>query len=154
MAFKGPDTKTVDLGGKTMMPGLIDPHSHVTLTAALLWGANISPPPVGTVASHADLKRILREYMQARQLQPGNWIFGMGYDDTLMTEQRHPDRDVLDDVSVENPIILLHISGHMLAANSMALKLAGVDETTQNPESDGRVPMNPTVYLKRRPICS
>jgi predicted amidohydrolase YtcJ len=134
MACKGPNTKTIDLRGKTMMPGLIDPHSHVTLTAAKLWGANISPPPVGTVASHADLKRILREYMQARQLQPGNWIFGMGYDDTSMTEQRHPDRDVLDDVSVENPIILLHISGHMLAANSMALKLAGVDEATENPE--------------------
>jgi predicted amidohydrolase YtcJ len=134
MAFKGPGTKIIDLDGKTMMPGLIDPHSHVTLTAAKLWGANISPPPVGTVASHADLKRILREYMQARQVQPGDWIFGMGYDDTSMTEQRHPDRDVLDEVSVENPIILLHISGHMMAANSMALKLAGIDDSAENPE--------------------
>ena len=132
--FKGPGTKTVDLDGKTMMPGLIDPHSHVTLTAAKLWGANISPPPVGTVTSYDALKRILREYMQARQVKPGEWIYGMGYDDTSMAEQRHPDRKLLDEVSAENPIIISHISGHVMAANSTALKLAGIDATTENPE--------------------
>jgi len=133
-AFKGSATKMVDLCGKTMLPGLIDPHSHVDLTAAKLWGANASPPPVGTVASHAGLQQVLRDYMAKRQIQPGDWIFGMGYDDTSMTEQRHPDRDLLDEVSTENPILLAHISGHVMAVNSMALEQAGIDASTENPE--------------------
>jgi predicted amidohydrolase YtcJ len=134
MTFKGANTKEIDLCGRTMLPGLIDPHSHVTLTAAKLWGANISPPPIGSVTSHSELKRVLFDYLQERKIKPGDWIYGMGYDDTSMAEQRHPDRALLDEVSKENPIILSHISGHVLAANSLALKLAGIDHTVQNPE--------------------
>lgn len=134
MAFKGAMTKEIDIGGKTMLPGLIDPHSHVTLTAAKLWGANISPPPIGGVSSHSELKRVLLDYMHEKKTKAGDWIYGMGYDDTSMDEQRHPDKAFLDEVSQKNPIILSHISGHVLAANSLALKLAGIDHTVQNPE--------------------
>ena len=132
--FKGAGTKMVDLNGKTVLPGLIDPHSHVAITAAKLWGANASPPPVGTVTSHDDLKQVLREYIAERNIQPGDWVFGMGYDDTNMSEQRHPDRDLLDEVSTENPIIIAHISGHVMAVNSKVLEVAGIDTSTENPE--------------------
>lgn len=134
IALAGAGTESIDLQGKTMLPGLIDPHSHVAITAAKLWGANASPPPVGTVASHDDLKQVLKEYMAERNIQPGDWVFGMGYDDTTMSEQRHPDRDLLDEVSTDNPIIIAHISGHVMAANSQALDVAGIDTSTENPE--------------------
>jgi predicted amidohydrolase YtcJ len=134
MTFKGAKTREIDLCGRTMLPGLIDPHSHVTLTAAKLWGANISPPPIGSVASHNELKRVLLDYMLERKTKAGDWIYGMGYDDTSMDEKRHPDRALLDEVSKENPIILSHISGHVLAANSLALELAGIDHAIENPE--------------------
>lgn len=134
MAFKGPETEIIDLGGKTMMPGLIDAHSHVAGAAAKLYGANISAPPVGPAASLGDLKEILVKYIKDNNIQPGGWVFGMGYDDTAMKEKRHPDRDFLDEVSSENPIFLAHASGHLVAANSLTLKLAGIDETTEDPE--------------------
>ena len=55
--------------------------------------------------------------------EPGEWIFGLGYDDTLLAESRHPLKEELDAVSTSHPIFILHISGHMGVANSLALKL-------------------------------
>src|SRR5437867_2369382 len=62
----------------------------------------------------------------------------MGYDDTDMEERRHPDRDDLDAVSRAHPAVALHISAHLLAANSRALELAGISGATPDPEG-GRI---------------
>jgi predicted amidohydrolase YtcJ len=133
MQWRGELTELIDLNGKAVLPGFVEPHSHLSFMGVKLNVANLSPPPMGPVRSLADLKRVLLEYKESSNLLPGEWIIGMGYDDTAMVEKRHPTRDDLDEISSENPIFLLHISAHLAAVNSSALKLAGIDETTDDP---------------------
>ncbi len=142
MGLKGDQTTVVDLKGKTLMPGFIDPHSHVTLQSAKFSTVNLDPVPIGDVKSIADIQRKLKEYIDKNKPAPGKWIFGWGYDDTNLKEMRHPNRDDLDAVSKTNPIFLIHISCHLGAANSLALKDAGVSASTPDPEG-GRYQRKP-----------
>jgi len=134
MTLRGPETVVDDLKGRTLMPGFIDAHGHVEGTAAKLASANLSPRPIGSVANMADLKRELRDQIERKGIRPGEWVVGIGYDDTGMEEGRHPDRDDLDDVSRDHPIFAVHVSHHLAAANSMALERAGVTAATPDPE--------------------
>lgn len=134
MRWRGMGTKLTDLGGKTTLPGFVEPHSHLSLVGVKLKVANLSPPPIGSVGSLADLKQALRDYRESKDLMPGDWIIGMGYDDTAIAEKRHPTRQHLDEVSSDNPVFCLHISAHLAAVNSKALEIAGVDENTPDPE--------------------
>jgi hypothetical protein len=109
LALKGPNTKLIDLGGKTLMPGFIDPHSHVAMQSAKFATANLDPKPIGEAGSIADIQRIMRDWIEQKQIKPGRWVIGWGYDDTGIEEQRHPNRDDLDAVSTEHPIVLVHI---------------------------------------------
>jgi len=138
MSLSGPRTVVTDLGGRLLLPGFIDAHGHLGLTAQQLASANLSPQPIGPVACIDDLQREMREHVGRRQLRPGDWVVGMGYDDTNMEEGRHPDRDDLDAVSREHPVAALHISAHLLTANTRALELAGIVATTADPEG-GRI---------------
>jgi predicted amidohydrolase YtcJ len=133
MATKGTDTKTIDLGGKTLMPGFFDPHSHVVMQSAKFATANLDPKPIGEAGSIADIQRILREWMERTKVPPGKWVIGWGYDDTGIAEQRHPNRDDLDAVSTEHPILLVHISGHLMTGNSRMLAEVGITADTPDP---------------------
>jgi predicted amidohydrolase YtcJ len=88
----------------------------------------------------ADVLAALRE--QAAKTPTGKWVSGFGYDDTALSEHRHPTRQELDSISTEHPVVAMHISGHMLVANSMALARAGIDANTPDPEGGviGREP--------------
>ena len=70
------------------------------------------------------------------------WIQGVNYDDTLLAEMRHPTKEDLDQVSGDHPVFIKHISGHVAAANSKALELAGIDASTPDP-SGGRIVRDP-----------
>jgi predicted amidohydrolase YtcJ len=78
--------------------------------------------------SIAELQRLLGE--RAERTAPGQWVFGRGYDQTLLAENRHPTRHDLDAVSTEHPIVIWHISYHGLVASSAALRLGGLDRNT------------------------
>ncbi len=134
MSRKADDTKLIDLGGKSLMPGFIDPHSHIALQSVKFTCANLDPKPIGKVGSITDLQRALREHMDEKQLKPGQWVIGWGYDDTGLKEQRHPMREDLDAVSSDHPIALMHISCHLMAGNSMMLKEVGITKDTKDPE--------------------
>jgi predicted amidohydrolase YtcJ len=134
LVLKGPDTKLVDLQGKCMMPGFIDPHSHVIQQSLKFSVVNLDPHPIGDVRSIADIQRKLKERIKERQPEPGQWVFGWGYDDTGVEEKRHPTRDDLDAVSTEHPIVLMHISSHLMTSNSKALEVCGITSETQDPE--------------------
>ncbi len=147
MARKGANTQLVNLEGKCLMPGFFDPHSHVDLQSVKLSVANLDPKPIGKAGSIADIQRILREWIEQNKLKAGQWVIGWGYDDTGIEEQRHPNRDDLDQVSTEHPILLMHISSHLMTGNSKMLEEIGVDANTANPEggviqrkSDGKEP--------------
>ena len=132
-ATKGTDTKIIDLGGKTLMPGFFDPHSHMVLQSAKFATANLDPKPIGEAGSIADIQRILRDWIEQKKVPPGKWVIGWGYDDTGIAEQRHPTRDDLDAVSTEHPILLIHISSHLMTGNSKMLAEAGIAADTPNP---------------------
>ena len=135
---KGSKTKVVDLGGRCLMPGFIDPHSHVVLQSAKFTTCNLDPKPIGVIGSMADIQSALKDWIRDEKIAPGQWVFGWGYDDTGIEEMRHPFKEDLDAVSTEHPIMLLHISAHLMATNSKALEIAGVDASTPDPEG-GRI---------------
>lgn len=133
----GQNTKTIDLEGKVMIPGLIDAHSHFP-TSGLddLVYANLNSPPVGTIETIENIVEVLK--LSLKDTADGEWILGRGYDQTLIKEQRHPSRLDLDKVSVKHPIVITHTSGHLVVANSAALKLAGITKETPDP-SGGKI---------------
>ncbi len=138
MAFRGPDTTVVNLRGRCLMPGFIDPHSHVVLQSAKFATVNLDPRPIGQAGSIADIQRLLREHIEQKKPGPGKWVIGWGYDDTGIAEMRHPVREDLDAVSTEHPILLIHISNHLCTGNSLLLEEIGVSADTPDPEG-GRI---------------
>jgi len=134
MACSGETTRTVDLKGRCLMPGFIDPHSHVVLQSAKFATVNLDPRPIGEVSSIADIQRLLREHIEKNNLAPGKWVIGWGYDDTGIEDMRHPTREDLDAVSTDHPILLVHISCHLCTGNSLLMQEIGVSEDTPDPE--------------------
>lgn len=131
--YQGEKTTMQDLHGKTLIPGFIDAHSHITMGADAINQANLNPAPVGNVSTIADIIEELKELKNKLNSKEDEWLVGSGYDQDFLKEKRHPTRDDLDAQFPSNPVILLHTSGHMLVANSMALKLAGIDAKTKDP---------------------
>ncbi|MAD62645.1 amidohydrolase [Haliea sp.] len=140
MALVDDRTEVIDLAGRTLMPGFIDAHGHFPGSALNTVSVDLNSPPIGTMETIEDLLAALRA--RAAQLPAGEWVTGFGYDDTLLAEGRHPTREELDAVAPEHPVALLHISGHMVVANSRALEAVGIDAETPDPEGGviGRTP--------------
>ncbi|MBP7828804.1 MAG: amidohydrolase [Kiritimatiellae bacterium] len=133
LKFRGEGTRMVDLDGRTLLPGFIDPHSHVAAYETG-WGLPVlNPPPVGDVTCIADLVAKLKAYVVEKQLPGGALVLGNGYDDGLLAEKRHPTRADLDRVSTNHPVLIVHASGHLLVANSLALQKVGITKDTPDP---------------------
>ncbi len=128
----GPRTKIVDLGGKTLVPGLIEPHSHFILYGPIaLIRVDLSSPPVGQIKNMKELVEALSK--RASVTAKGGWVSGFGYDDTTLEENRHPTRYDLDKASADHPVFISHISGHFVSLNSKALLMAGINKDTPQP---------------------
>lgn len=133
LQLRGPNTEVIDLQGKTLAPGFIDPHSHFPMSGVQsLYRVVLNSPPVGTIRCVADMIARLKE--KAATVPKGEWIIGVNYDDTLIAEKRHLTKAELDEVSSEHPIILAHLSVHIGVANSAALKLMNITPDTPVPE--------------------
>ncbi|MPY78267.1 MAG: amidohydrolase family protein, partial [Actinophytocola sp.] len=128
-ALAGERTEWCDLAGRTALPGFIETHNHpyffgLTLAAAVDAGS----PPNDAIADIVE-----RVAEAARAAEPGEWIVGYRYDDTLLADCRHPTRHDLDPVSGDHPVLLVHVSGHFVTANTRALRAAGIGPGTQDP---------------------
>ncbi len=121
-----------DLNGKTLIPGLIDAHGHITYAAQTVVDVNLSSPPVGEAQRIDDVVQLLAARKDQQPEAP--WIFGWGYDDSLLEERRHPTRDDLDKVAADIPIAIRHVSGHLTVCNSRCLELAGISAQTEDPK--------------------
>ncbi len=130
-ALAGPDTRVVELGGRCVVPGFVDAHSHVSLGAGIRRMADLTAPPIGAVGNVEAAVAALRSH--AAGLPADAWVVGFGYDDTLLAEGRHLDRADLDRVATDRPVLAIHVSGHLYAANGAALALAGIDRDTPDP---------------------
>jgi predicted amidohydrolase YtcJ len=148
LQHRGGDTQWIDLDGKTLLPGFVDAHSHLSGVAIQAISANLLPAPDGPVNDIAALQKTLRDYMaNSPVVAEHKVVIGFNYDDSQLDELRHPTRHDLDAVSTEMPIVVLHQSGHMGAYNSRALELVGIGPESPDPagglierEADGKTP--------------
>ncbi|MGE0038842.1 MAG: amidohydrolase [Xanthobacteraceae bacterium] len=140
---------TIDLKGKALLPGFVDPHGHVVMVGLQALAANLLPAPDGEGNGIPALQRILRDWItkNGKIIERYGVIVGFGYDDSQLTEQRHPTRADLDAVSTDIPILIVHQSGHLGVLNSKALEEVGLTKATSNPlggafrrEADGATP--------------
>ncbi|HEY8922438.1 MAG TPA: amidohydrolase [Candidatus Limnocylindria bacterium] len=120
---------TIDLGGRTMVPGFIDAHNHMACTAETFFAVDASPRSVSSIA---ELVAAVAE--AAARTPEGAWIRGFGMDWTRFAEGRRPTRWDLDEAGSEHPLVILHVSGHYALVNSRALADAGLSETAADPE--------------------
>ena len=124
--FRAEARRVIDLGGRTLLPGLNYSHMH-------LWGVGnreLSFNLEGT-RGLADLRERLRARLASAG--PKKWIVGRGWIETHWAPAVFPTARDLDDLSPDNPVVLKRADGHALVANSVALRLARVDRTTPNP---------------------
>jgi predicted amidohydrolase YtcJ len=136
MKLKGSKTRLVDLAGKTLLPGFIDPHGHVFNTGIQAVSANLLPRPDGSVNDIAELQATLKTWVASNATITGKyqWIIGFGYDDAQLKEQRHPTREDLDQVSRDLPVVIVHQSGHLGVMNSKALELVKITASSTDPK--------------------
>ncbi len=123
----GSATRKIDIGGKTILPGFIDAHSH----------------PASAGLSHlrkvdCDLRSIqaIQDAIgeKAKNTPPGEWVRGFKYDDTKTAEGRYINRYDLDEVTTDHPVIIVHRGGHTAYVNSKALELGGITKDSPDPE--------------------
>lgn len=133
--LQGDSTKMNDLKGKTMTPGFFDGHCHFAGFGAQAVGANLLASPDGNANSVDDIVKELKDwYAKNGTDKTKGWIFGMGYDDAVLKEQRHPTKEDLDKVSTEVPVVIVHISGHFCVMNSKGLELSKITSQSRDPE--------------------
>jgi len=126
---RGPDTQLVDLQGKTMMPGLIEPHTHPIISALLYDWIDVS----GFTNSNGE-EVIGRLRKAAAATKPGQWIAAFGYDPILVRDLKSLDADMLDGIASENPIFVMIQSMHTVYVNHKAFEVAGITGETPQPE--------------------
>lgn len=129
------DYTKADLQGKTLVPGFIDGHAHFAGFGAQAVGANLLASPDGKCNTINDIVQTLKEwYTENDTTKSQGWIFGMGFDDAVLSEKRFPTKEDLDKVSTTVPIVIIHISGHFCVMNSKGLELSKITAASKNPE--------------------
>jgi hypothetical protein len=136
MQLQGEETTLFELAGRAMLPGFVDSHGHVVLGGLQALAANLLAPPDGDVTDIPGLVETLKAWAEANAdtVASVNLIIGFGYDQSQLSERRHPTRDELDGVSTEMPIVIVHQSGHFGVANSRALEVVGFTAETPDPK--------------------
>ena len=112
----GSQTRTVELQGRTVLPGFIDAHMHLTSAGLRLTGFVRDISSAGSLAQALEQ---LREAVKAHQ--PGEWIRARGWDESHWPEKRYLTRADLDWVAPQHPLIAVRVDGHLLTINSRAL---------------------------------
>jgi predicted amidohydrolase YtcJ len=135
LKLAGPETKKIDLEGRTVLPGLCDSHVHAT--GASMYEFDHPIPQMETIADVLDYIR-----SRAEAVEDGKWIVVQQVFITRLREQRYPTRAELDEVAPNNPVYFR--TGPDAALNSLALREAGIDKDFQVPEGEsGKVERDP-----------
>jgi len=117
--------KVIDLHGQTLLPGFIDTHLHPI---------PIGPSDIDPLHAHSIVEIQAMVRRKAAELGPGKWITGYGWQEAALAEARNLTRADLDSAAPDNPVLLVRAGAHSAAANSLALKLAGVTRDTPDPK--------------------
>lgn len=122
--FKNAHTKVIDLDGRTVIPGLNDSHLHFYSTGLYLDLVDL----MGSTSIH-EVKEQVRRYINERNIKPGTWIRGRGWNQEHFTdEKRFITRQDLDDITTDHPLLLYRTCGHVLIANSKAIEMAELEK--------------------------
>jgi predicted amidohydrolase YtcJ len=125
----GRTTRVIDLEGRLATPGLNDAHLHLISLGVIMDWVDAKPAAAPTLEA---LLCALSE--RASRSPKGAWILARGYDQTKLDVGRHPLRSELDRAVPDHPVFLTRTCGHISIANSLALRLAGLDESTLAPQ--------------------
>ncbi len=128
--LEGPETRILDVRDRTLMPGLIDSHNHMVRFGENLQLVEVSPSKINGLE---DMLAKLKDC--AAHTPPGEWVRAWGYDDTRLKERRHPTKKDLDRACPDHPVSVMRTCLHVMAVNSVALKMAGI--TTETPDPEG-----------------
>ncbi|MBS6176325.1 MAG: amidohydrolase family protein [Clostridiales bacterium] len=124
------DCEIVDLAGRDVLPGFIDAHIHLLDHAifekktALLSG----------VKSVEELVQTMKAYIADENIPEGQWVTGFGWDQEAFPDGQFPTCEQLDQITDKHPLMLNRRCGTICAANSMAMRIAGVDRNTKDPQ--------------------
>ncbi|MGQ9545408.1 MAG: amidohydrolase [Candidatus Bathycorpusculaceae bacterium] len=121
--FIGKKTRVIDAGGKTIVPGFVDCHVHMTN-----FGRSLQTIDLRNANSISEMKEKLREYAEINPEK--SWILGGRWDQEKFFEKRYPTRWDLDEAVKEKPVFLTRVCGHVGVGNSKALELAGITRET------------------------
>lgn len=123
-------TELIDLGGRLALPGFNDSHMHF-----LYVGYNFSKVDLGKTKSIDEAIALCREYIEKNDIEKGRWVQCFGWNDDNWTEKRHLCRYDLDKISTEHPIIASRVCTHVIAVNSKALELLGLEKGAPQPDT-------------------
>jgi predicted amidohydrolase YtcJ len=121
------NTQTIDLQGKLLLPGFNDAHLHFANGGLYLLGIDLRP-----ARDEKEFVSILKDYI--RKLPAGEWVTGGNWDHENWPSKKHPRKEMIDAVTADHPVLVSRLDGHMALANSLALKLAGINRDTPNPQ--------------------
>lgn len=125
--LKRADTRIIDLGGRTVLPGLIDAHGHMAGLGAFALGRI----DLSTAKSADEMVSTVAE--RARNAKPGEWIIGGRWDHESWPDRKLPTHEKLSAAAPSNPVWLRRVDGHAGLANAAAMKLAGVSRESASP---------------------
>ncbi|MCJ7523619.1 MAG: amidohydrolase [Candidatus Aminicenantes bacterium] len=123
----GKDTEMVDLKGRLALPGFNDAHLHFASGGLYLLGIDLRP-----ARDEKEFGSILKGYIY--KLPKGEWVTGGNWDHESWPSKKHPGKELIDAFTPDNPVMVRRLDGHMALANSLALKLAGINRDTPNPQ--------------------
>ncbi|MHA2352208.1 MAG: amidohydrolase [Candidatus Thorarchaeota archaeon] len=121
--------RVMDLGGKTVIPGFIDAHTH--LTSAGVKSAHVQLDKVGSIEEAVQfLKDAVSKYPK------GEWILGYSWDESEWTDKRFIQSKDLDPISKDHPIMATRVCGHLASVNSLGLKELGISRNLEGVQKD------------------
>ena len=124
-----PLCEKIDLKGRTMLPGFIDPHSHFFQVAISLLRV-----PLGGLSNVEDIKSSINKFISEHKIQPGSWINCRDYDNNIMPGLKNPSMKELDDMAPNYPMVIHFKSGHMGLINSLGMKALGITPESKSPD--------------------
>ncbi len=135
LKYKGIFTKVLNLEGKTMLPGMIDGHSHFFYNSLVeSFMVNLGAPPLGDITSIEDIIVKFKRFITDNNIKPGSTVIGMGVDESLLKEGRLPTRADLDRVSTENGIYAVHETGSVGVVTWIILDAVQSEENVKHSE--------------------
>ena len=134
MTLRGPATRVLDLGTRTVIPGIVDAHLH-------LLGLGTSLRIVDLTGTRSYEEVVQRGAARARTARPGEWVRGRGWNQNDWPVTQFPTHEALSRAVPDNPVVLERVDGHALLANARALQLSGITAATRDP-AGGRIIRN------------